>query len=83
MYNGLLIGKRIEVIASLDKSLVSKSGLVIDETKKLLVLQQLNGTLLRLPKAIMTLNVQNEKDGSHFTVEGSNLVGTPDERIKG
>lgn len=83
MYNGLLIGKRIEVIAALDKSLAKKNGLIIDETKNLLIMQQLNGRLLRLPKSVLTLDVENEQDGSHFRIEGSNLIGTPDERIKG
>jgi RNase P/RNase MRP subunit p29 len=83
LYNGLLIGKRIEVISALDKNLVKRNGIVVDETKNILVLRELNGHLLKLPKSIMTLNIWNDKGDSHFMIDGSKLMGTPDERIKG
>lgn len=83
MYNALLIGKRIEVLAALDKTLIAKKGLVVDETKNLLTIETLNGSLLKLPKSIVTLGVFDSSDKSSITIEGSKLVGTPSDRIKG
>jgi RNase P/RNase MRP subunit p29 len=83
MYNGLLIGKRIEVLSALDKTLVKKGGLVVDETKNLLIIQSLSGSLLKLPKSVMTLSVYDAREDSPLTFDGSKLIGTPDDRIKG
>lgn len=83
LYNGLLIGKRIEVLSALDKSLIKKNGLVVDETKNLLVIQSLDGMLVKLPKPIVTLNVYGARDNIPVMIEGSKLTGTPDDRIKG
>jgi RNase P/RNase MRP subunit p29 len=82
LYNGLLIGKRIEVLSALDKSLIKKNGLIVDETKNLLVIQSLEGVLLKLPKSIVTLNVYGPRDSIPLMIEGSKLAGTPDDRIK-
>jgi RNase P/RNase MRP subunit p29 len=82
LYNGLLIGKRIEVLSALDKSLVKKNGLVVDETKNLLIVQSLEGVLLKLPKSIVTLNVYGSQDSVPVMIEGSKLTGTPADRIK-
>jgi RNase P/RNase MRP subunit p29 len=83
LYSGILIGKRVEVLSALDKSLVNKNGLVLDETKNLLVVQSLNGDILKLPKSVVTLNIYGIHGNSSLTVEGSKLAGTSDERIKG
>jgi RNase P/RNase MRP subunit p29 len=83
LYNGLLIGKRIEVLSALDKNLVKKKGLVVDETRNMLIVQSLEGVLLKLPKSIVTLNVYGSRDNVPVVIEGSKLTGTLDERIKG
>ena len=77
-----MIGKRIEVMSALDKSLIKKNGLIVDETKNLLVIQSLDGVLLKLPKSIVTLNVYGPRDSIPMMIEGSKLTGTPDDRIK-
>ncbi|HVB11594.1 MAG TPA: ribonuclease P protein subunit [Nitrososphaerales archaeon] len=83
MYNELLIGKEIKVLSALDKSLISKNGLVVNETKNMLIVQSLNGNLFRLPKSVVTLNIYSAIDKKSLMIEGSKLIGTPDERIKG
>jgi len=83
MYSELLIGKEIKVLSALDKNLVSKNGLVVNETKNMLIVQSLDGNLVRLPKSVVTLNIYNAIDKKSLVIEGSKLIGTPDERIKG
>ncbi|MHB1867332.1 MAG: ribonuclease P protein subunit [Nitrososphaerales archaeon] len=83
MYNELLIGKEIKVVSALDKSLISKCGLVVNETKNMLIVQSLNGNLIRLPKSVVTLNIYSAIDKKSLMIEGSKLIGTPDDRIKG
>jgi RNase P/RNase MRP subunit p29 len=82
MYNGMLIGMQIEVLASLDKTLVKKCGIAIDETKNLLILRSENGRILKLPKSVVTLLVQEGKGKKQIQIDGRNLIGTPEERIK-
>ncbi len=83
MYNGILIGKRIEVLSALDKSLIKKNGLIVDETKNLLILESIDGSFLKIPKFGITLNVCADRDKKSLIIEGAQLAGTPDERIKG
>ena len=83
MYNELLIGKEIKVLSALDKSLISKSGLVVNETKNMLIVQSLNGNLIRLPKSVVTLDIYSAIDKKSLMIKGSKLIGTPNDRIKG
>lgn len=51
----MLIGREVEVLASRDKSMLKLRGLVIDETKNLLVLRTSLDREVKLPKSIVTL----------------------------
>jgi ribonuclease P protein subunit POP4 len=82
LYSGMLIGKQVEVLDSPDKSLISLKGFVADETKNTLVLVMRNDRELRIPKSVVVLSVSNGRNGP-FVLEGSKLIGTPAERIKG
>jgi RNase P/RNase MRP subunit p29 len=78
----MLIGREIEVIASRDKTMLQLRGLVVNETKNLLVVMTPEERQVNLPKSIVTLNLSTKTSGK-VIIEGSNLVGTPAERIKG
>ena len=82
LYNGLLIGKRIEVIAALDKSLIKKSGLIVDESRNLLTVESSSGRVLKLPKSVISLRIADSVESGGLVLEGSKLIGTLDERIK-
>ena len=57
----MLIGREMEVLASRDKSMLKLRGLVIDETKNLLVLRTSLDREVKLPKSIVTLGLENKK----------------------
>jgi RNase P/RNase MRP subunit p29 len=78
----MLIGREVEVLASRDKSMLKLRGLVVDETKNLLVVKTILEREVRIPKSIVTLSLVNSK-GEPLVLEGSKLIGTPAERIKG
>ena len=57
MYSGLLIGKTITVLSSLDKSLENENGLVVNESKNLITVKTPVGKILKLPKAVVMLEI--------------------------
>jgi len=78
----MLIGKEIEVLASRDSSILNLRGLVIDETKNLLVVITPLERQVKVPKSIVTLRVGFDKK-EDLVIDGSKLLGTPADRIKG
>jgi RNase P/RNase MRP subunit p29 len=81
MFAGMLIGRDIVILASKDKTISGIKGLVLDETKNTLVVLTSQNRKLRIPKPIVTLSL--EAKPANITIEGSKLIGTPAERIKG
>ena len=82
MYSGMLIGREIEVLASRDMSMQKLKGLVIDETKNLLVVMTPLDKQVKIPKSIVTISVSNSLN-ENLVLEGSKLIGTAADRIKG
>jgi len=78
----MLIGKEIVVLASRDKSMLNLKGLVINETKNLLVVATTLDKEIKVPKSIVTVSVINGKK-DNIVLEGSKLLGTAADRIKG
>ncbi len=74
-----LIGLETKVINDSNLSNRGVSGIVIDETRKTLVLRA-NGKTTRIAKknAIFTFNLPE----GGFEVEGAVLVGRPEDRVK-
>ena len=83
MYSGLLIGKTITVLSSLDKSLENENGLVVNESKNLITVKTPVGKILKLPKSVVMLEILDDLTNSLMTIDGSRLIGTPVDRIKG
>jgi RNase P/RNase MRP subunit p29 len=81
MYSGMLIGTEILVLASKDKTMNGIRGLVMDETKNMLVILTPEERQVKIPKSIVTLSVGAKP--ANLTIEGSKLIGTPADRIKG
>jgi len=78
----MLIGREIEVLASRDKSILNLTGRVIDETKNTLLVITDAEKEVRIPKSIVTFSVSN-RARDPLTIDGSKLIGTPSDRIKG
>ena len=83
MYSGLLIGKTITVLSSLDKSLENENGLVVNESNNLITVKTPVGKILKLPKSVVMLEILDDLTNSLMTIDGSRLIGTPVDRIKG
>jgi RNase P/RNase MRP subunit p29 len=78
----MLIGREVEIVASRDRSMLKLTGLVINESKNLLVIVTPTERQVKIPKSIVTLSISNE-NAERTVIEGSKLIGTPSERIKG
>jgi RNase P/RNase MRP subunit p29 len=81
MFAGMLIGRGIAVLASKDKTMNGIRGLVLEETKNMLLIVTPEKKQVFIPKSIVTLSL--EAKPTNLTIEGSKLIGTPAERIKG
>ncbi|MEM2212545.1 MAG: ribonuclease P protein component 1 [Candidatus Nezhaarchaeales archaeon] len=75
-----LIGLKVMVLESQHKGYVGISGLVIDETMNMLYVLH-NGSVKALPKRVCTF-IFELPDGTQVKVEGSILVGRPEDRVK-
>ncbi len=74
-----LIGLETKVINDSNPSNRGVSGIVIDETRKTLVLRA-NGKTARIAKKNATFTFNLPEGG--FEVEGAVLVGRPEDRVK-
>ena len=81
MFDRLLIGKEIKILSALDKSLIGRTGVVVDETKNTLVVRSSPGARIRIQKRLVRLGIQEST--RETVVEGKALLGTPVERIRG
>jgi RNase P/RNase MRP subunit p29 len=80
LYSGNLIGNKIKVLDCRDPTLISRSGIVIDETKNMIRLaeKERDKTIL-VGKAISFLEI--ELRGKRISLSGREILGTPQERI--
>jgi ribonuclease P protein subunit POP4 len=75
-----LIGLKVEIAESKNKSLIGIKGKIIDETKNLITIEMDNKITKKIIKDQVTLNLKL-KDHT-VQVKGQLLVGRPEERIK-
>ncbi len=74
-----IIGRKVEVKDSSSSTLVGLRGEVLDETKNLLTLETSRGIKKIVKKnCVFIIEINNSKK----TVKGSDIVGTPADRIK-
>ena len=75
-----LVGLQAHIISSKDPSNVCQRGVVVGESKKMLHLKTSEG-LRKVPKAICTFDL-TLPDGVTVRVDGQNLYGRPEDRMK-
>lgn len=75
-----LVGLKAEVADSTDPSLKGLSGTISDETKRTITLKGSKGPK-KVPKENVTLSIHTDS-GDELLVNGSLLLGRPEERIK-
>lgn len=73
--NEVLIGRTIKVVDAQNKNLVGIQGIVLNETRNMLMLKN-----KRLIKDQVTIEIEFE--GKIYKIQGKKLVGRPEERIK-
>ena len=75
IYNDNWLGKTLNVIHSNDSTLVSKQGLVIDETKKTITIQEY-GRLVKLGKSSIKFTISD----SDVVIDGALVGQRPENR---
>ena len=81
MFSALLIGNRIKVTKSTDRSLSNVEGTVIDETMNTLLIEIAGQVRLVLPKKAISIERFNASSAGMLSLNGIELVGNPVERI--
>ncbi len=71
----------VEISNSSQRKLIGLKGIVVDETKNLVVIELPSGKELRLQKASSTFRFTTD-DGSKVDVKGSEIMFRPHERPK-
>ena len=75
IYNDNWLGKSLNVIYSNDSTLVSKQGLVIDETKKTITIQE-DGRLVKLGKSSIKFTISD----NDVVIDGALVGQRPENR---
>lgn len=75
IYNNNWLGKTLNVIHSNDATLVSKQGLVVDETKKTITIQE-DGRLVKLGKSSIKFIISD----SDVVIDGALVGQRPENR---
>ena len=75
IYNDNWLGKTLNVIHSNDSTLVSKQGLVIDETKKTITIRE-DGRLVKLGKSSIKFTISD----SDVVIDGALVGQRPENR---
>ena len=75
------IGLLVEVINASARELIGKKGIIIDETKNLLVIETSDAKEFKIPKNGATFRFFLD-DKSTFEVEGRKIAFRPEERAK-
>lgn len=79
MKENWLIGRKVKIIKSRNKTLEGLEGLVIDETKNMIIIESKN-ELKKVLKKEVRLDVTTQ-EGS-FIIEGSDIIGRVEDRFK-
>ncbi|ADG13297.1 Ribonuclease P, Rpp29 [Methanocaldococcus infernus ME] len=74
-----LIGLKVEIVSSPNKSLVGIKGRVVDETRNMLFIET-EKKVVKIPKALAVFLFH--LDNCKVKVDGRLLIGRPEERLK-
>lgn len=75
-----LIGLEIEVVESKNKSLAGRKGIITDETRDTLKMEENTKEITMMKNAIV---FRTKVGGKTVEIDGSCLVGRPEDRAKG
>ena len=75
IYNNNWLGKTLNVVHSNDSTLLSKQGIVIDETKKTITIQE-DGRLVKLGKSSIKFTISD----SDVVIDGALVGQRPENR---
>ena len=75
LLKGELIGSEIEIMHSKNKTLIGKTGKIIDETRNTITLET-NSKKIKVLKSHITFKIKNK------IIDGKKIVGKPEDRIK-
>ena len=75
-----LIGLDVKIVHSSNRSILGRSGLIVNESKNMLTLSR-KGRKVLIPKSVATFRFKLA-DGRIVEVDGSRLVGRPENRLK-
>lgn len=70
----------MKIVASVDPGLRGREGVVVDETQKMLALEE-GGRVIKVPKALCVFRFVLP-DGEEVEVDGRKIVMRPEERVK-
>ncbi|HDD46072.1 MAG TPA: ribonuclease P protein subunit [Candidatus Aenigmarchaeota archaeon] len=76
-----LIGLKVKVTSSTNKTIEGLAGLVVDETKNMLFIEKRNGKVSMVAKKDCTFSFILP-NGERVLVSGKDIVGRPEDRIK-
>jgi ribonuclease P protein subunit POP4 len=79
MFGGMLIDVLAQITESSNKNMLGLKGKIVDETKNTLIII-CNDSRKVIPKSIVSLELY-PKNGSILRLKGSELLGTPQERL--
>ena len=77
---GELVGKTIKIIQSKNKTLVGIKGVLVDETKHTLTLEDKENKRIRVLKNCITF--KTTQFGETIKIRGELIVGRPEDRVK-
>lgn len=75
-----LIGLEIEVVKAKNKSLAGRKGVILDETRDTLKINENGKEITMMKNAIV---FRTKVGGKTVEIDGSCLMGRPEDRVKG
>ncbi|MBL6732694.1 MAG: ribonuclease P protein subunit [Candidatus Poseidoniaceae archaeon] len=76
VYNNNWLGKTLNVISSLDNTLVGRQGMVIDESQKTITIKE-DGKMVKLGKASIKFTITD----SDVVIDGTMVGQRPENRV--
>lgn len=76
VYNNNWLGKTLNVISSLDNTLVGRQGMVVDESQKTITIKE-DGKMVKLGKASIKFTITD----SDVVIDGAMVGQRPENRV--
>lgn len=83
MYSDVLIGRKVLILKSNVPTLRGLSGVIVYESERTILLDISGKRRITVPKNALTISLENGKYRDRLLLEAKDILGTPQERIKG